>query len=76
MDLMMTVIAWVMATALIVGAIGGWLVFLISWIDHLYASGRLRLPRKGIKRDKHGEYSPAAAGKAPLVTSDHRQYTQ
>lgn len=39
MDIMMTVVAWGMIGGMVVGAVGGWLIFVIAWLDTLHANG-------------------------------------
>jgi len=39
MDIMMTIVAWGMIGGMVVGAIGGWLIFIIAWLDTLHANG-------------------------------------
>ncbi len=44
MDLLMTLVAWMMVTSMFMGAVGGWLVFVVAWLDSLHTAGRLKLP--------------------------------
>jgi len=44
MDVITTVIAWSILVSMIVGVIGGWLVFVIAWLNDLHTSGTLRWP--------------------------------
>jgi hypothetical protein len=58
MDTMMALIAWTMAVSMFVGAIGGWSVFVIAWLNDLHTTGRLPLPLGQRNRHNCGEYSP------------------
>ena len=39
MDMMMTIVAWGMIGGMVVGAIGGWLIFVIAWLATLHGNG-------------------------------------
>lgn len=40
MEILMTLMAWGMFMGMVVGAICGWLMFLIAWVDNLGINGR------------------------------------
>jgi len=44
-DIMITVVAWSMAGSLVIGVIGGWLVFVIAWLNDLFTTRTIPLPR-------------------------------
>lgn len=43
MESIMTIVAWGMITSIGIGAIGGWIVFIVAWLDELRANGRFQI---------------------------------
>lgn len=51
MEILMTLMAWGMFIGMVAGAICGWLMFLIAWVDNLRINGRFdELKRRGRPR--------------------------
>lgn len=62
METVMTFVAWSMMAAIAIGAMGGWLVFVIAWLENLHADGRFNrwtrggaVPWRLIRRKRSGE---------------------
>jgi|GEM_PF-3924017 len=46
MEIMITIVAWGMMIGMTVGAMGGWLVLLIAWLNGQYTSGRFEAMKR------------------------------
>lgn len=58
MESVMTIVAWGMITSIAAGAIGGWIVFAVAWLDDLRANGRfelLKAPQRPRRRRQTAE---------------------
>lgn len=43
-DIVITVVAWSMAASMFIGVIGGWLVFVVAWLNDYFTTRTLVLP--------------------------------
>jgi hypothetical protein len=43
-DIVITVVAWSMAISMCIGVIGGWLVFVVAWLNDVLATRPRTLP--------------------------------
>lgn len=69
-DIVINVVAWTMATSMVIGVVGGWLVFVVALLNDYFSTRTIRLPRWARSR-QHGTRTtgtaPSQSSHAPPV---------
>ncbi len=65
-DIVITVVAWTMAASMLIGVIGGWLVFVVAWLNDYFSTRTVSLPRWARSRRRT---TGAAPNEAPYAAT-------